>query len=153
MPTRLLDVPYLRQIEPGGCLVACAAMVLAYLEQPAMQEDIGRQIGALPWGTPASNIRRLGGWGFYVRYETGSVRDLRAFLFAGHPVIAFVRTLDLPYAQDDSPHAVVVVGVDEEVNHLLDPDYPEQIPVAVSIGDFSLAWSHFDQAYALITTR
>lgn len=31
----LLDVPYLPQHEPGGCLTACAAMVLAHLEQPA----------------------------------------------------------------------------------------------------------------------
>jgi hypothetical protein len=30
----LLGVPYLPQHEPGGCLVACAAMVPAYLEQP-----------------------------------------------------------------------------------------------------------------------
>ena len=73
----LLDVPYLQQVDPGGCLPACAAMVLAYLEQPALQEDISRQIGALSWGTPASNIRRLTGWGFQVRYDTSSLRELQ----------------------------------------------------------------------------
>ena len=153
MPIRLLTVPYLQQDEPGGCLPTCAAMVLAYLEQPALQADVARQIGALPWGTPTSNIRRLAGWGFEVRFETGSFRELQALLSAGHPVIAFVRTVDLPYAQYDSPHAVVIVGIDSDTVHLLDPDYPEQTPVAISIDDFALAWSHFDQAFAVIMKR
>ena len=153
MATLLLDVPYLQQAEPGGCLAACAAMVLAYLEQPALPDDISRQIGARPWGTPASNIRRLAGWGFDVRYETGSLRALQAFLSARQPVIAFVRTVEFHYAHVDSPHAVVVVGIDDVAVHLLDPDYQAQTPVAVSIDEFALAWSHFDQAYAVIATR
>lgn len=128
-------------------------MVLAYLEEPALQEDISRQIGALPWGTPASNIRRLTGWGFQVRYDTSSLRELRTFLSAGQPPIVFLRTADLPYAEEDAPHAVVVVGIDDDTVYLLDPDYPDQAPVMVSIGDFALAWSHFDQACAVIARR
>ena len=103
MPMHWLDVPYLQQTEAGGCLPACVAMVPAYLEQPALQEDVSRQIGALPWGTPASNIRRLAGWGFQVRYETRSLRELQTFLAAGLPPNAFLRTVDLPYAQVDAP--------------------------------------------------
>jgi ABC-type bacteriocin/lantibiotic exporter with double-glycine peptidase domain len=153
VPMHLLDVPYLQQIEPGGCLPACIAMVLAYLEQPALQEDISRQIGALPWGTPASNVRRLAGWGFQVRYDTSSLRELQTFLAAGSPPIAFLRTVDLPYAQVDAPHAVVIVGIHDDAVYLLDPDYPDQTPVVVSIGDFALAWSHFDQLCAIISKR
>ena len=56
-----LDVPYLPQSEPGSSLLACVAMVLAYLEQPALQEDVARQIGARPFGVQASNILGSGG--------------------------------------------------------------------------------------------
>ena len=95
MPMHWLDVPYLQQTEVGGCLPACVAMVLAYLEEPALQEDISRQV--------------------------------------------------------DAPHAVVIVGIHDDAVYLLDPDYPDQTPVVVSIGDFALAWSHFDQACAVIS--
>ena len=145
-----LDVPYLPQNKQGACLSACAAMILAYLEQPTMQEDIARQIGQHPWGTPASNIRRLSAWGLSVRYETTSLLGLQASLDAGIVPIVFVRTAELPYWQEDTPHAVVAIGMDAEAPYLLDPAYPEETPVAVSLGDFMLAWSHFDQAMATI---
>jgi hypothetical protein len=125
-------------------------MLLAYLEQPALQEDIARQIGTHPWGTPASNILRLTTWGFRVQYGTASLMNLRGYLETGIAPIVFVRTSELPYWHEDTPHAVVAIGMDTEAIHLLDPAYPEETPVAVSIGDFALAWSHFDQAIAII---
>lgn len=145
-----LDVPYLSQTEPGGCLVACAAMVLAYLEQPALQEDIARQIGARPFGVPAFNIRRLTAWGLHVRYGEGSLDELSAALANGTPPIVFIRTSELPYWSEDTPHAVVLVGIDEQLAYLLDPAYGDAHPVSVSVGDLMLAWSHFDQVFALI---
>lgn len=148
-----LNVPYLSQAEPGGCLPACAAMVLAYLQQPALQEDVARQIGARRFGTPASNIRRLAAWGFAVEYRSGSLEELSATVSTGNPAIVFVRTSELPYWREDTPHAVVVVGLDEAHVYLLDPAYPAETPVAATVGDFVLAWSHFDQAYALIQVR
>lgn len=93
----LLDVPYLPQHEPGGCLVACAAMVLAYLEQPALQEDIARQIRAQPFGVPASNIRRLATWGLEVQFGQSSLNELADALEQGHAPIIFLRTSELPY--------------------------------------------------------
>lgn len=148
-----LNVPYLAQTEPGGCLQACAAMVLAYLGQPAYQGDIARQIGARRFGTPASHIRRLAAWGLVVEYRSGSLEELSAAVSAGHPSIVFVRTSELPYWREDTPHAVVVVGLDEAHVYLLDPAYSEETPVKVTVGDFALAWSHFEQAYALIQSR
>jgi ABC-type bacteriocin/lantibiotic exporter with double-glycine peptidase domain len=147
----LLDVPYLPQHEPGGCLVACAAMVLAYLQQPALQEDIARQIGAQPAGVPAFNIRRLAAWGLEVEYGQGSLNELSAALTRGYPPIIFLRTSELPYWQEDTPHAVVLIGLDRESALLLDPAYEDETPVSVTLGDFLLAWSHFDMVYALIT--
>ena len=55
--------------------------------------------------------------------------------------------------REDSPHAVVVVGIDNDAVYLLDPDYSERTPVTVTVGDFALAWSHFDQAYAVLAKR
>jgi hypothetical protein len=111
-----LDVPYLPQVEPGGCLPACAAMVLAHLGQPAFEE-------------------------------------LSMVLSTGSPVIVFVRTSELPYWHEDTAHALVLVGLDDTFAYVLDPAYPSEIPVSVEIGDFALAWSYFEQAYALIRIR
>jgi ABC-type bacteriocin/lantibiotic exporter with double-glycine peptidase domain len=147
---RWLDVPYLPQSEPGGCLVACAAMVLAYLEQPALQEDVARQIGARPFGVPASNLLRLEAWGLEVRYGEGSLDELSAALASGSPPIVFVRTSELSYWREDTPHALVLVGLDATHAYVLDPAYSDEIPVTAALGDFLLAWSHFDQTYALI---
>lgn len=147
----LLDVPYLPQREPGGCLVACAAMVLAHLQQPALQSDIERQIDARPAGVPASNIRRLAAWGLKVQYGQGSLNELAAALSMGNAPIIFLRTSELPYWQEDTPHAIVLIGIDTESVFLLDPAYESVTPVSAAIGDFLLAWSHFDMVYALIT--
>lgn len=147
----LLDVPYLSQHEPGGCLVACAAMVLAYLEQPALQSDIARQIDAQPAGVPASNIRRLAAWGLKVQYGQGSLNELSAALSMGNAPVIFLRTSELPYWQEDTPHAVVLIGIDTEAAFLLDPAYESETPVSVTLGDFLVAWSHFDMVYVLIT--
>lgn len=125
-------------------------MLLAYLEQPMLQEDIARQIGTQSWGTPASNIRRLAAWGLRIHYATASLADLQARLEVGIAPIVFVRTSELPYWHEDTPHAVVVIGLDADTIYLLDPAYVVEIPVAVSLGDFSLAWSYSDQAMAVI---
>jgi hypothetical protein len=125
-------------------------MLLAHLEQPALQEDVARQIGTRPWGTPASNILKLVTWGMRVYYGTGSLASLESRLEAGIPPIVFVRTSELPYWQEDTPHAVIVVGMDADNVFLLDPAYQDEIPVTVSLGNFALAWSHSDQAMALI---
>lgn len=146
----LLDVPYLPQHEPGGCLVACAAMVLAYLQQPALQEDIARQINARPAGVPAFNIQRLVTWGLEVQYGQGSLSELSASLTKGNAPIVFLRTSELPYWQEDTAHAVVLVGLDSDSASLLNPAYEDETPVRVTLGDFLLAWSHFDMVYALI---
>ncbi len=150
---RWLNVPYLPQSEPGGCLAACAAMVLAYLEQPVLQEDVAHQIGARQFGVPASNIQRLAAWGLDVHYGEGSLDELSAALDSGSAPIVFVRTSELSYWREDTPHALVLVGLDATHAYLLDPAYSDEVPAVVTLGDFLLAWSCFGQMYALITKR
>jgi hypothetical protein len=71
-------------------------------------------------------------------------------LAAELPAILFVRTADLrPHWQIDTPHAVVVAGMDEQAAALLDPGLPFA-PAFVRLGDLMLAWMHSDYAYAVL---
>ncbi|MCP4164672.1 MAG: hypothetical protein GY759_02115 [Chloroflexi bacterium] len=100
---------------------------------------------------PASNIQRLVAWGVEVTYGVGSLNELSAELAEGSAPIVFVRTCELSYWNEDTPYAIVVVGIDESSVYLLDPAYSEKVPVGVPSDEFSLAWSYFDQTYALIS--
>ena len=62
-------------------------------------------------------------------------------------------TSELSYWREDTPHALVLVGLDATHAYLLDPAYSDEVPAVVTIGDFLLAWSCFGQMYALITKR
>jgi hypothetical protein len=64
-----------------------------------------------------------------------------------------MRTSELPYWREDTPHALVLVGLDAAHAYVLGPAYADEVPVIVALGDFLLAWSHFDQTYALILKR
>lgn len=89
--------------------------------------------------------------GLDVQYsQEGSLNELSAALARGHAPIIFLRTSELPYWLEDTPHAVVLVGLDTDFAFLLDPAYEDEAPVSVTLGDFLLAWSHFDMVYALI---
>ena len=144
-----LNVPHIRQANPGWCLPACVAMVAAYWQQPLLQDDIARWLGTSGVGTPSSRIRALRQYGFEVTYGTGSLAELRTWLSRDIPCIIFVRTGELPYWRVDTPHAVVVAGLDADSATLFDPDL-ESAPVFVSIGDLMLAWSHSDYAVAAL---
>jgi ABC-type bacteriocin/lantibiotic exporter with double-glycine peptidase domain len=144
-----LNVPHLQQSEPGWCLPACVAMVTAYWQQPLLQDDIARWLGARSIGVPASRIQELARHGFEVFSGTGSLAELQTWLAQDVPSILFIRTGELPYWQVDTPHAVVLAGLEGESAYLLDPGV-ETAPVAVSVGDLMLAWSHFDYTYAVL---
>jgi ABC-type bacteriocin/lantibiotic exporter with double-glycine peptidase domain len=145
-----LNVPHLRQDDDGWCLPACVAMVAAYWQQPLLQSDVALWLGTQGVGTPASRIQRLAQHGFEVIYRTGSLPELEAWIAKGVPSILFVRTGELPYWQIDTPHAVVLAGVEGDSVYLLDPAV-ETVPVTVRSGDLVLAWSYFDYTYAVLT--
>jgi len=144
-----LNVPHLQQSEAGWCLPACAAMVAAYWHQPLTQADIARWLDTQGIGTPASHVDRLARHGFEVTYKTGSLAELEMWLAQSVPCILFLRTGELPYWQVDTPHAVVLVGLQANDAYLLDPSV-ETAPVKVSSGDLLLAWSHFEYTYAVL---
>lgn len=68
----------------------------------------------------------------------------------GVPPIVFVWTSNLPYWSVNTPHAVVVVGIDAENVLVNDPAF-NSAPQSIAAGDFLLAWAEFDYRYATIT--
>lgn len=71
-------------------------------------------------------------------------------LSANHPCIAFVKTGQLPYRGDNSDHAIVIVGMDEQRVYVNDPEL-DIAPLPVPLGNFDLAWLERDEMYAVIT--
>ncbi len=66
----------------------------------------------------SSNITRLTTLGLTVEYEEGSIRKLGHYLSQGIPCIVFLWTGELSYWQVDTPHAVVVVGMTNDIPSL-----------------------------------
>jgi ABC-type bacteriocin/lantibiotic exporter with double-glycine peptidase domain len=144
-----LNVPHLRQSKDGWCLPACVAMVSAYWQQPLLQADVAHWLGASGIGVPASRTQRLAQRGFEIVYRTGSLAELAFWTSRKAPCILFVRTGDLPYWQIDTPHAVVIAGLEADAVFVFDPAV-ETAPIRVSSGNLMLAWSHFDYTYAVL---
>jgi len=151
MPKILLAVPHLRQRDESDCLPACAQMVLVHLSHDVPYERLLKVLGTRGFGTPAENILRLDLLGVRVTLEELSPPQILDQLHHGRPVIAFVRTADLPYWSLEVDHAVVVVGIDEEaeVIYLNDPAMQEA-PQAVPLAALELAMQRFDYRCAII---
>jgi predicted double-glycine peptidase len=60
-----------------------------------------------------------------------------------------VDTGELAYWERRTAHAIVVVGINNQLVFLHDPDLPRG-PIAVNQADFDLAWLNRDEEYALI---
>lgn len=150
MPKTLLTVPHQKQQNEGDCLAACAAMVLDYLNHSIDYPRLLQLLKSKPIGAPASNIRVLEQLNLSVTYRVTDMGGIENLLAQGQPVIVFVRTGELPYWDYSTDHAIVVVGIDDAAVYVNDP-YFTQAPIAVSRGDFELAWLERDYYYALIT--
>ncbi len=148
---QVLNVPYFPQTDDGYCLPACVQMVLGYLGFHSTQNHLARELDVrTPLGAPASNVTRLHSDVLDVTFTSGDLDDVRAHLAHNWPPIVFVQASELPHWHGHiSQHAIVVVGVDEQSVHILDPA-ASALPLAIPIGDFLLAWSELDYIYALI---
>ena len=150
MPTKVLSLQHVQQQEDGECLAACADMILRYIGKSIAYNrlvsllQVKRGLGAR-----SSNIHFLKRLDVTVLYTQGSLDSIRAHLQNGNPCIAFVLTGELPYWSYSVQHALVVVGMDEEKVWIHDPEF-EQAPIAISIGDFDLAWLEMDMMFAVI---
>jgi predicted double-glycine peptidase len=62
---------------------------------------------------------------------------------------SIVRTAELSYWQRDTPHVVVLAGLEAERVYLFDPAV-ETASIEVSAEELLLAWSYLDYTYAAL---
>jgi ABC-type bacteriocin/lantibiotic exporter with double-glycine peptidase domain len=144
-----LNVPHQQQLDTSWCLPACIAMVSAYWQQPLYQADVARWLGTTDIGTPSSRIRRLNRHGFEVIYGEGSLANLSGWLSQDCPLILFLRTGDLPHWSVDTPHALVLAGIENDTAIVFDPGIDDE-PRPTPVDHLMLAWSFFDYTYAML---
>ncbi len=149
MPNGWLKVPHILQSADGKCLQACACMVLAYLQSPITEDKISELFNASAFGVPSSRITRLQQWGYHVTYRSASLYEVQTWLAQGKPVIAFVNSQFLDYWTAVSPHAVVIIGKDDQNIYLNDPAFVTA-PQICSLDGFLAAWAEMDDVVAVI---
>jgi ABC-type bacteriocin/lantibiotic exporter with double-glycine peptidase domain len=147
--TAILPVPHSLQTTQADCLAACANMVLSYLNKPLLYDDLLALLGIQWFGAPFSHILKVEQIGVRVLYQQGSLDDLEKHLAEGEPIIAPVFTGELPYADEATNHAIVIVGIGEHYVYINDPAVT-QAPIPVPKGDFDLAWLERNEWYAVI---
>lgn len=154
MVNRLSLTHFRQEDESGGCLPACAQMVLAHLGIFRSQTDLAQMMGTQRGvGTPASNITRLVSEQLDVIYTSGSLGDIAAWIDRDVPPIVFVQAGELSHWHgEQSHHALVVVGIEAQTVHVLDPAAESEV-ITVPQDDFLLAWDERDCVYAVITRR
>jgi len=146
----LLSIPHQLQHEDGECLVACAAMIMTYMGRSVAYQRLFNLLQVKKYfGALASNVRKLEQLGVRVVYEQGTLDKLYEHLISNQPCIAFVKTSELPYWEQVTNHAIIVVGLDDEFVYLNDPAFPIA-PIQISHGDFELAWQEWDEFYAVL---
>lgn len=138
------------QRQPGECLAACAAMALNFLNVTYDYDDLVEQLKIIPrLGGAFSNLRFLQSYGIKVVVEHGELQTLRQALDRALPPIVLVDTAQLPYWDEATAHAVVVVGFEDDKILLNDPAFHDA-PKSILASEFELAWIDLDQFYALI---
>ncbi len=152
MPTNLLPVPHHKQSRSGACLPAIARMVLEFFGYTTSEAKLARRLGSQTFGTPAPNLHRLKRLGFTVTYDSVTLTTLRANLEAGLPCLVFVLTGDLPYWNENTAHAMVATGIDDENLYVNDPAF-DTTPQVIPLDYFLLAWSEFDHRCAVIQPK
>ncbi|MBM4422520.1 MAG: hypothetical protein FJ030_03900 [Chloroflexi bacterium] len=152
MTPALLPIEHIQQRSDGDCIAACAAMILKYMGIAVGYERLLALLRTSPIGAASFRVRELEHLGITVVYKQGDLAELHRHLLSDRPCIAFVKSSELPYSNLSINHAVVVSGIDDELIYLNDPDL-DYAPVAVSHGDFGLAWLERDEYYAAFLHR
>lgn len=135
----MLTVPFVAQRRSGECLVACAAMALAYFAQQPDYALLARRLSVTQIGAPFPNLRAVANHNVRVLLDYGTLDGLHQQLSRGYPCIVSIQTGQLPHwSGEDFARAVVVVGMDAGCVYLHDPAVLIH-PLRVSIGDFDLA--------------
>jgi len=147
----LLAVSHWKQRQQADCLVACAAMILAYLQVPVSYDRLTRLLRTMPIGTFFRNLRYLeAALGLSVTVGYGNLQVLGTHLDTGLPIIVSVNTKMLSYWNNqETIHALVVMGMDEEQVYVNDPAH-EDAPMTIPLAEFELAWFEEKELYDVI---
>jgi len=148
----LLSVSHRSQNQQSDCLAACAAMVLAYLHVPVDYARLLQLLRVQAYGTAFSNLRYLEALGMSVLVQEGEPEQLATYLGMGLPPLVAVNTDALPYWEEDTDHAVVIVGFDDTHIYLNDPAF-DMAPQTVSRSEFMLAWLEQDCRCGVISLQ
>lgn len=152
MRPQLLPIDHIRQETSVSCLPACCQMVLAYHGIDVSQKRIGRLLKITPMGIPYTRIKRLERLGVRINLDSGEEHVIRNAIDARYPLILFIKTGELSYWNEDSQHAIVVVGYDDYSFYVNDPilDVGER---PIPIDELMLAWVEYSYEYAQIFPR
>ena len=150
MPMRLLQVEHCTQEIGAGCLAACVQMALRYIKIEQSQRYLNQLLGLTSIGVPYTNISRLTRLGVQVSLQGGDQLQIQQAIERNFPAITFLFTGDLPYWQNNTSHAVVIVGYDDTSCYINDPAFAVA-PQRVQWDEFMLAWSEMDYAFTMIT--
>lgn len=151
MTQLILPVPHVSQRQQGECLAACVAMMLLHLGQAVNYDHLLKLLRVKSGiGAPISNVLQLDKLGLSITYRQGTWSDLQNHLLNNQPCLTPVQSGELPYWTEDTYHAVVVIGLDDDNIYLNDPALPAS-PISAPRGDFDLAWLARDEMYAVLT--
>ena len=149
---RLLPISHLEQRQQADCLAACAAMLLNYLQVSVKYKKLVKRLRIGYGGAPFRNLHDLETFGVSVQILQGEIETLREHLKQGIAPMVFVDTQELSYWNEGTNHAVVVLGMDENLIYINDPSFADA-PQVVSIDEFYLAWFAIDKYYAIMTKK
>ncbi|MCL4863629.1 MAG: C39 family peptidase [Caldilineaceae bacterium] len=151
MLTPLLPVLHRPQSQQADCLAAFAAMILDYLQVPFNDARLRKLLRIRHYGAFFSDIENLTVLGVAVSVDEGDIDTLQRELDVGLPVIAAVNTGFLQaYWNEALGHAVVVVGIEDEIVYINDPALATA-PQAIDLNEFFAAWGEKDFLYAVIS--
>ena len=146
----LLSVSHRQQRRHSDCLAACAAMILDYLHVRVKYSQLLSLLRIQAFGTSFNSLQNLEALGLSVHIGEGDIEQLREHLESGLPSVVFVDTGQLTsYWNEQTNHAVVVVGMEENQIYLNDPEF-DSAPQLISMDEFLLAWEEKDYLYAVI---
>ena len=145
-----LPISHRRQQQQADCLAACAAMVLDYLQIPVKYDRLMRLLNIRAYGAAFANLRQLTGLGVTVVVAEGHFAQLQLLLATGLPLPVAVATRELAYWTEDTDHVVVVVGIEDDLVYIHDPDLSTG-PIPVSRVEFESAWLEEDFRFAVLS--
>lgn len=125
-------------------------MVLTHLGFQMEYDTILHLLKVRAFGASGQNLKYLSPLGVTVIYREGSLDELKHHWQNGYPCIVLVRTTELPHWGYATDHAVVVVGMEDQLVFIHDPAFAAA-PIAIPLTAFELAWMDFDYRYAVLT--